>query len=168
VLVAGGLLVGVSAGAAQPLAAGPLIPRARSVTVTPQPVGSSCPSAAGKAPGPGERCVRLPVSLVLHKSTDPSGTCVQVLYMIVALRVGIVEYGAAWRAPNVTSPWIFTSTSGGPYGQTWSETSIVYSGVTYKLPSTHGGWWIGEGAFGNGHCSGVTGSAKAWGWTRRR
>jgi hypothetical protein len=123
--------------------------------------GSGCPAQLPASPG--QQCSPVAVQLIRETAPSSDGGCSSSLFMQITLVQGITNYAALWQAPNLTSPWLFTSAGGGPYGQQWSTTSITEGPVTFNVPPGDGAWWVGEEGAASGDCDGYpNGSAQAW------
>ncbi len=89
----------------------------------------------------------------------------QMLVLQVPLQSDISEYDAVWYPSNEpTTPWLFSSLTGGPYPtETWSETQVSYGpNNVYDVPGGDGAWFVAYGAT-PGACTSQPGMAQAWG-----
>jgi hypothetical protein len=129
--------------------------------------------------GPGLRCVSWPVSMFEQVTKGANGNCGGATYMLVPLSKNADGYLALWNRtgpsadPSPSEPWVFTSTTGGPYGEEiWSTTTITPEktgvDVNYDVPTGDGAWFVGAGGASCSEVESSAGVARAWAVTYKR
>ncbi|HTW06419.1 MAG TPA: hypothetical protein VME46_02860 [Acidimicrobiales bacterium] len=103
----------------------------------------------------GAHCVSWPVDFDVRSVHDKGG-CGQQLFMLEPLNSEVDEYVALWswlepnQNPPPDHPWMFTSVSGGPYGEeAWSTSKLTPENtgapINYDVPQGDGAWFVAAG-----------------------